>query len=154
MNIFDIIIPVLFISIILKQLRYMKGLIIPTRKRPIEVITILFGIIIIMGIMYFYANTWIHYIIGVVGLLMLLSIWIKQGINSKGFISMYTYKERIVWNEIEKVVVTNSKDIKVKVLGGFMEQTFHFKNSDYHKVINILKENLPAEADLQISTYK
>jgi hypothetical protein len=35
-----------------------------------------------------------------------------------------------------------------------MEQTFHFKNSDYHKVINILKENLPAEADLQISTYK
>ncbi len=154
MNIFEIIIPVLFISTILKQLRYMKGLIIPTRKRPIEVITILFGIIIIMGIMYFYANTWIHYIIGVVGLLMLLSIWIKQGINSKGFISMYTYKERIVWNEIEKVIVTNSKDIKVKVLGGFMEQTFHFKNSDYHKVINILKENLPAEADLQISTYK
>jgi hypothetical protein len=103
MNIFEIIIPVLFISIILKQLRYMKGLIIATRKRPIEVITILFGIIIIMGVMYFYANTWIHYIIGVVGLLMLLSIWIKQGINSKGFISMYTYKERIVWNEIEKL---------------------------------------------------
>ncbi len=100
MNIFEIIIPVLFISIILKQLRYMKGLIIATRKRPIEVITILFGIMIIIGIMYFYANTWIHYIIVVVGLLMLLSIWIKQGINSKGFISMYTYKERIVWNEI------------------------------------------------------
>ncbi|WP_346931194.1 hypothetical protein [Clostridium sp.] len=154
MRVFDIIIPVLFISIIIKHLKYMKGLIIPIRKRPIEVITVLFGIIIFIGIMFFYANTWIHYITGVLGIFMFISIWIKQGINSKGFISMYRYKERIVWNEIEKVVITNSKDVKVKLFGGFMEQTFHFKNSDYHKVITILKENLSEQAQLQINLYK
>jgi len=154
MRVFDIIIPVLFVSIIIKHLKYMKGLIIPTRKRPIEVITVLFGIIIFIGIMFFYANTWIHYITGVLGIFMFISIWIKQGINSKGFISMYTYKERIVWNEIEKAVVTSSKDVKVKLFGGFMEQTFHFKNSDYHKVITILKENLSEQAQLQINLNK
>ncbi len=67
---------------------------------------------------------------------------------------MYRYKELILWNEIEKVQVTNSKDVKVKLFGGFMEQTFHFKTSDYHKVINILKEKLPVEAELEINNYK
>lgn len=154
MKIFDIIIPVLLILIILKQLKYIKALIIPIRKRIIEIVIVLFGIIIFIGIMYFYANMWIHYIIGIMGILVLLSSWIKQGISSQGFISMYRYKEIILWNEIEKVQVTNSKDVKVKLFGGFMEQTFHFKTSDYQKVINILKEKLPVEAELEINNYK
>ncbi len=154
MKIFDIIIPVLLVLIILKQIRYIKALIIPIRKRPIEIVIVLFSIIIFIGIMYFYANIWIHYVIGILGILTFISTWIKEGISSKGFISMYRYKEIILWNEIEKVQLTNSKDVKVKLFGGFMEQTFHFKNSDYNKVITILKENLPVEADLQISFDK
>jgi len=59
-----------------------------------------------------------------------------------------------LWNEIEKAQVTNSKDVKVKLFGGFMEQTFHFKTSDYYKVINILKEKLPVEAELELHNYK
>ena len=151
MDIIYIIIPLFFIVIILKQLRYMKQLIIPTRKSYVEIIILLLCVIIFSCIIYFYANTWIHYVTGVLGILMFLSIWIKQGISSKGFISMYKYKEIILWNEIEKVVVTSSKDIKIKVLGGFMEQTFHFRKSDYDKVITILKENLPKQSKLQIN---
>ncbi|GAA0722525.1 hypothetical protein GCM10008905_14120 [Clostridium malenominatum] len=149
MNIFDIIIPVLFILITLKELRYMKTLIIPTRKGYGEIITVSFSIIIFIWIMYSYANTWIHYVMTILGIFMFLSSWLKQGISSKGFISMYKYKKIILWNEIEKVMVISSKDIKVKLFGGFMEQTFHFKNSDYNKVINILEENLPRKAELQ-----
>jgi len=154
MSIIDVIIPVLFISIILKQIRYMKVLIIHTRKSYVEIITVLLGIIIVMGITYFYANTWVHYVIGILGIIMFISTCIKQGISSKGFISRYRYKESILWNEIEKVIVTSSKDIKIKLVGGFMEETFHFKKSDYDKVITILKENLPSEAQLQISIDK
>lgn len=150
MDFFDIIIPILFILIILKQLKYMKQLIIPTRKTYIEIITVMFSIIIFIYIMYAYANTWIHYVIGVLGTFTLISICIKEGIFSKGFISMYRYKEIILWNEIEKVVVISSKDIKVQLFGGFMEQTFHFKSSDYDKVINIMKENLPIDSQLEI----
>lgn len=149
MNILDIIIPVLFILIILKELRYMRTLIIPTRKRYGEIITVLFSIIIFIWIMYSYATIWIHYVMGILGIFMFLSSWLKQGISSKGFISMYKYKEIILWDEIEKAMVISSKDIKIKLFGGFMEQTFHFKNSDYNKVINILEENLPRKAELQ-----
>ncbi|MBZ9635933.1 hypothetical protein [Clostridium sp. FP1] len=149
MSIFDIIIPLSFIAIILKQLRYMKELIMPTRKTYVEIITVLFCVIIFIGIIYFYANTWVHYVIGVLAIVMFVSIWIKQGINSKGFISMYRYKEIVLWNEIEKVIVISSKDIKVKLAGGFMEQTFHFKKSDYDKDITILKENLPEQVQIR-----
>ncbi|MCY6354474.1 hypothetical protein [Clostridium sp. ZS2-4] len=41
MNFSNTIIPLFFIAIILKQLRYIKELIIPTRKSYVEVITIL-----------------------------------------------------------------------------------------------------------------
>ena len=146
----NIIVPLMFIVIIFKQLKYRKELIMPTKKGCIEIITVLFCVIILIYIIYFYANTWIHYITGVLGILMFISIWIKQGITLKGFTSMYKYKEIILWNEIEKVMVTNSKDIKIKVLGNFMEPTFHFKKNDYDKVISIIKENLPKQAQLQI----
>lgn len=149
MSIIDIIIPLFFIVIILKQIKYMKALIMSTRKTYVEIITVLFCVIIFIGITYFYANTWVHYVTGVLAIIMFVSMWIKEGINSKGFISNYRYKENILWNEIEKVIVISSKDIKVKLVGGFMEQTFHFKKSDYDKVITILKENLPIQAQLQ-----
>ncbi len=42
------------------------------------------------------------------------------------------------------------KYTKVKLFGSFMEQTFDFKNSDYDKVITILKEKLPNQAHLEI----
>ncbi|MBU3132367.1 hypothetical protein KPL40_07850 [Clostridium gasigenes] len=145
MGVIDIVIPLFFIAIILKQLRYIKELIISTRKSYVEIIIVLVGVIIFVGIIYFYANTWIHYITGILGVFMFVSMWIKQGISSKGFISMYRYKELILWNEIEKVMVISSKNIKIELSGGFMEQTFHFKKSDYDKVMTILKEKIPGK---------
>ena len=111
MSIIDIVIPLFLIAIIIKQLRYINRLIIPTRKSYIEIIIVLFGVII--------------------------------------FISMYKYKEIILWNEVEKVMIICSKDIKIKVSDGFMQQTFHFKKSDYDKVSTILKEKLPIRSQLQ-----
>lgn len=138
MGIFDIIILLFFIVVILKQLKHMKELLIPIKKTYAEIITVLFGILIFAYIIHNYANTWFHYIIGVLAIFMFISMWIKQGITLKGFTSMYKYKEIILWNEIEKVIVTNSKDIKVKLFGNFKEQTFYFKKSDYSKIIDMI----------------
>ncbi|MGH4050433.1 MAG: hypothetical protein ACREVX_03630 [Clostridium sp.] len=149
MSIYDIIVPLFFIVIILKQIKYIKVLIIPTRKTYVETITVLLSVVVFIGLTYFYANTWVHYVAGVLAIVMFVSMWIKHGIYSKGFISMYRLKEIILWNEIEKVMVISSKNIKVVVACGFMEQTFHFKNSDYDKIITILKENLPEQAQIQ-----
>ena len=149
MSIYDIFIPLLFIAGILKQIRYIRALIMPTRKSFVDVICVLVGMIILISITYFNAKTCIHYVAAVLGVLMYVSMWIKQGINSKGFISMYRYKECILWNEIEIVNIISSKDIKIKLTGVFTEQTFRFKKSDYDKVITILKENLPKQVQLQ-----
>lgn len=145
----NIIILFLFLDIIIKELKYIKELIIPTRETYVEIIPVLLSIIILIWIIYCYAKTWINYITGVLGTFMLISTWIKVGIGSKGFISMYRYKEIILWNEIEKVIVIGSNDIKIKVSGGFMQQTFHFKKSDYDKVLTFLKENLHIKTQLQ-----
>lgn len=150
MTIINIVILLLFISIILKELKHIKNLIIPTRKSHLEIITILFGIIAMLIIMYLYAKALIHYITGVLGILMLICMWLKKGISPQGFIGMSRGKELISWDKIEKVNVLRSKDIKIALFGGFMERTFNFKNDDYDKVIDILKENLPYNADLQI----
>lgn len=143
MSAIDIIIPLLFIAIILKEIGYIKGLLIATRKSFIEIVTVVLSIIIFIGITYIYGKGLIHYVTGVLAVFMFISMWIKQGISLKGFISMYKYKDVISWEEIDKVIISSSKDIKVKLLGGFMEQTFYFKKSDYDKVITILKEKLP-----------
>ena len=150
MTIINIVILLLFISIILEDLKHIKNLIIPARKSPLGIITILFSIIFMLIIMYLYAKTLIHYITGVLGILMFICMWLKKGITSQGFIGMSRGKELISWDKIEKVNVLRSKDIKVALFGGFMERTFNFKNDDYDKVIDILKGNLPYNSDLQI----
>ncbi|WP_291579697.1 hypothetical protein [Clostridium sp. UBA6640] len=139
-------IPLFFMSIIIQRLKRMKEIIIQTRKKYVE---IAIALIVFITITYLYANTWIHYVIGILGSLMFVTMWLAQGITSEGFISMYTYKERILWNEIEKIIVIKSKDIKIKLSGGFMQQTFYFKKSDYDKVITILEEKLPVQTQLE-----
>lgn len=74
MTFIETIIVLLFILIILKQLKYMKKLIIPTRKGCVEIITLLLGGGIFIGITYFYGHTSIHYIIGGLGIIMFFSI--------------------------------------------------------------------------------
>lgn len=144
-------IPLFFLSIIIRRLKRMKEIIIQTRKKYVQ---IAIALIVFITITYLYASTWIHYVIGVLGILMFVTIWLAQGITSEGFISMYTYKERILWNEIEKIIVIKSKDIKIKLSGAFMQQTFYFKKSDYDKVITILEEKLPAQTQLETIFHK
>ncbi|WP_411168892.1 hypothetical protein ACH36K_17615 [Clostridium sp. MB05] len=150
MSIIDVIIPLIFIVITLDQFRYIKKLLVRTRKSFTEISIVVLGIFIFIGITYFYARTWIHYIIGVLGIFMFISMWIKQGITLNGFTSMYRYKPCILWSEIQKVSVIYGKDIKVKLFGGFMEQAFRFKKSDYEKVTDILREKLPAQVHLDL----
>lgn len=150
MKIINIIIPIILVMIILQQLRYIKTLKIPMKKRYIELFTMLTSVIVLGWIMYTYAQNWGHYIIGALGILTFISSCVKEGISSKGFVSMYKYKQIILWNEIKKVSVISSKNIKVKLFGGFMEQSFYFKKSDYDKVIAVIKENLPVTSELEI----
>lgn len=144
-------IPLFFMNIIIQRLKRMKEILIQTRKKYVEIIIVS---IVFITITYLYANTWIHYVIGILAILMFVTMWLAQGVTSEGFISMYKYKEKISWDQIENVIVIKSKDIKIKLSGSFMQQTFYFKKSDYDKVIIILKEKLPVQARLETIFHK
>lgn len=75
----------------------MKELIILTRKTHMEIIIVIFSVIVFIYIMYAYANTWIHYVIGVLGTFAFISTCIKEGISQKGFISIYKYEIKILF---------------------------------------------------------
>ena len=145
-------ISLLLMNIIIQRLKRIKKIIIQTRKKYVEVII---ASIVFITITYLYANTWVHYMIGILAIVMFVTMWLAQGVTSEGFISMYKYKEKITWDEIENVIVIKSKDIKIKLSGRFfMQQTFYFKKSDYDKVIIILKEKLPVQSRLETIYYK
>ncbi len=74
MSIIDVIIPLIFIVITLDQFKYIKKLLVRTRKSFTEISIVVLGIFIFIGITYFYAKTWIHYIIGVLGIFMFISM--------------------------------------------------------------------------------
>jgi hypothetical protein len=150
MKIIDFIILLAFIILIAKQMKLIKTLIVPTRKNYIEISIIIIGISVFISLMYFFAKNPLHYIIGFLGIILIIVMWLKRGINSKGFASMYRYKELIYWDEIDRVVIVFSKELKITLFGDFMEQTFYFDRESYNKVMSIFQENFPKETCIEI----
>ncbi|MGG5460949.1 hypothetical protein [Clostridium sp. B9] len=151
MRITDFIIIMFFVIITLIQVKYIKKLIIPTRKGIVEISTLIVGLLAFGGITIFFGSKLMHYLICLLAMIMFILMWLKRGITSSGFSSMYRDKEKIEWNDIEKVVVNKEpNEIKVQVYGKFMSQNFYFKKADYEKVIDILKSNLPIKSELVV----
>lgn len=113
----------------------------PTRKSVIEIGVVIISVCFIGWITYNYANTLLNYLIGILGIILFVTMWLKKGITLKGFTSMYRYKEFISWAEIEKIHVHKTNNVKITLFGKFMEQSFKFKSRDYNKVMSILKDN-------------
>lgn len=138
----SVIIVFVLILLIFKHLKYIKELLLPTRKGAIDISVVIIGVCILSWLTYRYANTFINYIIGILGIILLVTTWLKEGITSKGFSSLYKYKRFISWEEIENIDVHKTNSVKITLFGKFMEQSFKFKNKDYDKLMDILKENL------------
>lgn len=114
----------------------------PTRKSILETVAVTIGLSVLGLITYKYANSWINYLIGTLGIILFVTTWLTEGITSKGFTSMYRYKEVILWNEIEKFDVHKANNVKITLYGKFMEQSFKFRNEDYNTVMDIIRDNL------------
>lgn len=142
MNAIRIIIVLLLILLISKQLKNIKELLLPTRKSILETVAVTIGVSVLGLITYKYANSWINYLIGTLGIILFVTTWLTEGITSKGFTSMYRYKEVILWNEIEKFDVHKANNVKITLYGKFMEQSFKFRNEDYNTVMDIIRDNL------------
>lgn len=128
----------------------MKELLIPTKKSIGQVITIVIGVIVLLGITYLYASTWIHYILGVLGILVFVFSLFKAGITSKGFSYTRSYIGFLApWDKIKNVYVSREKDVTL-YFSGHGSYELCFRKEDYDQIMNILKQKLASEVVKEI----
>ncbi|MBU3204873.1 hypothetical protein [Clostridium algidicarnis] len=134
------------IGVNLYYLMDIKDLIIPIKKSIGEIISIVIGTMVILSITYFYAKTWIHIIIGVLGAVSLVLTLARKGITSKGFRSVRGLGNYGNWNKLLEVRVSVEKDVRVVFIHkNLNEDIHHYKKEDYDRIITLFREHLPNE---------
>lgn len=135
-----LVISILFISLTFKNIKIIKELIVPTKKGMTEIFLLGVSLGVFIYIASVYGTGWDSYLLCLIGITMFISMWVKEGITANGFISMYRYKDIILWNEIENIDLDkDGNKIKISLYGKFMAQNFYFKKEDYDKIMKILK---------------
>lgn len=135
---------ILVTIIFIKQLRYMKNLKIFTQKSKIEICTMLAGVMILATITYYFAKDWSHYLLGLIAVLTLIALRMKQGISSKGIIQQFRGKEMYLWNEIGRADIEIADNIKVKYFDMSNTQigSLNFERKEYEALVDILTKNI------------
>ncbi len=145
----DIVSGLVFFCIIIVDLYYLmeiKDLIIQTKKNIGEIIFLVIGTMVILSITYFYAKTWIHTIIGVLGAISLVLTLARKGITSKGFRSVRGLGNYGNWNKLIEVRVSVEKDVRVAFIHNNLNgDIHHYKKEDYDRIITLFREHLPNE---------
>lgn len=142
MDIVPIIVFVLFTGILLKQVYYLKDIILSTRKSIAEIAATIVGVMALAAITYYYGTRWYHYLFFVIAAATFISLCCKHGISSKGFLSQYRGYEVLTWKKIKKVnLVKLDNKIKLIITGSFPSQNFYFKKNDLNKIVDVLKEH-------------
>ncbi|NMB10235.1 MAG: hypothetical protein GX982_06025 [Tissierellia bacterium] len=140
MNALEVLIMGFFIAISIQKLKYLKKIKIKTKKTILEYVVVGICVTIFALIIYKFANTNIHYFIGFLGILLFMLTWYTQGITEEGFVSNAKIKEFIKWNEIDKIIIYNSDNSKIKLIGNFLDPIFYFTKEDLkraEKLINL-----------------
>lgn len=92
----------------------------------------------------FFAREWNHYLLGLLAILTLIALWMKQGISSKGIIQQFRGKELYLWNEISRVDIEIVDNIKVKYFDISNAQigSLNFERKKHEILMDILTENV------------
>ncbi|WP_251860090.1 hypothetical protein [Clostridium sp. Marseille-Q2269] len=122
------IVVILFIGIIFDNFRILNQLVIKTEKKFMEIIFLIIGIIVFFYITYVYGKTQIHYLVGILGTIVYIVAYLKDGITLKGFVSTYRLAQLVPWNKIQEVHINKGKNIKVSYSGNGICNTIYFKN--------------------------
>lgn len=133
-----------FIIIILDCFNDIRGLIITARKQKIDIIFLVIGSAVLLGITYLYAKTWFHNILGVLGVLILILSWARRGITRKGFNSIKGFGSGN-WKTLKNVQVSLKNEVKVSFINSSREDIHYYKVEDYDRIITLLLENLSGE---------
>ena len=114
-DILSIIVLLVLLIILFKQIGYIKNLIVRARKSIGEFIIIGIFIIIIFLMAVLLAKSMIHYFIAIIGVLLMLLDFGKQGISKDGILIVSRGKELYQWNEIGSACISlNNEKLTVE----------------------------------------
>lgn len=140
------IVAVLFASIIFKEFKILKELVIKTRKGFIEKIFFLIGVGVIFYITYAYGRVKIHYLLGALGEILYAVSYFRTGITERGFSSIFRGARLISWDKVQKVHINKDKNVQVSYSGSGFYYSLYFDNRDYDKIIEFLNKKLPSKS--------
>ena len=142
MGIIDFTILLGFTLIIIKYSIDIKKLIIPTKKRKIEVIGLTIGSIVILGTMFKHANSIVHFILGILGIVVILLSVFRLGITPKGFKGRKRGAFTWTWDKISSVHIIIKNDLKIEYYRKDTSDIHIYKKEDYDRIMEILRENI------------
>ncbi|HZK57563.1 MAG TPA: hypothetical protein VFD17_04545 [Clostridia bacterium] len=140
-----VVICILFIGILVHQIKCLRILLIPTKKSIAQIMFTVVGTVVILGITYFYGDMFTHYILGILAAAVFGLSLFKSGITSEGF----SYNRSFVgflapWHKIKKVQVDLKENIIVS-FSGHDTYELYFEKEDYGELISILEQYLSME---------
>lgn len=145
----------LLLIMIFIQIIFKGKLIIKARKNKIDTIVFVLTLFSLIRIIYFYAKTYSHYIIGILAIINITFMWMNSGITKKGFSSMKCGLGIRKWDKISKITFLHKaylhKDyIKVILTGNFKtrEEVFYFDKKEYTKIMDIKREKLGIKTEV------
>lgn len=134
-----------FIIIIIFYLNNIKEVIIPTSKSLLEIITILISMGITLFISFYYGQDVSHYLIGVLGAIVLALGLFRRGITENGFQSMRGINSGN-WNKLESIHILRGEELKITYTGqSFSYDVHYYSNQYYNRIVEILEKNTSVE---------
>ncbi|TCK93213.1 hypothetical protein EDC19_1404 [Natranaerovirga hydrolytica] len=158
MNIEEGLLLIFFLFLIILQVKRIKQIEIFSKRTYLEKMAVGIGILILIASVYFYANEWTHYIMGVLGVVTFITLFFEQGISAKGFHLMhprYRWLQDYVikWEEIHKItiIITEKERLKIEWVSTlFGKPKFYFDKREYHRILTIIKEHIPDKVILEV----
>lgn len=144
MNPVKIGIYILFIGTLIHQVRRLRNLLIPAKRRMGEIIATVLSVIVIFGLTYFYGNGPVHYLVGLLAMMIIAFYPFTFGITPKGF----SYNRGAVmgflapWRRIKNVRMVIKRDKIIVSFSGHGHFDLHFAKDRYEELVNVLEKNL------------
>lgn len=123
------------------------------RKSDIAIMIVLISTI--LGITLVIAQVLLHYVIGILGCLIIILEFKRRGITAKGIIVAAELNIFGYWNRLHAVEITKKNIVKVVIYrNSFLREEIHYyRIEDYENVVTTFLTHLPKE-HVKITTTK
>lgn len=144
MKILSIILLLVFVGIIIYQIRHLRELQVPVKLSKSRFYISLTAIFIILMFIFLFGYTWIDYCLGAMASIIIFLFVNISGISSMGFVYLESsiIPTFIPWKKINAVEIVCDEDIEITITTTF-EKKMIFDRHEFNAIVEILKDNLP-----------